>query len=95
MVLQKNRSLFTAFWIWQGGELLYHVAIWQHLASYSGAKFGLSDGGYAMATLLRIATTAIFIAQIVRFQLRAGAKHAGKPQSRLLDFLFDAGKSYP
>ena len=95
MVLQKNRSLFTAFWIWQGGELLYHVAIWQHLASYSGAKFGLSDGGYAMATLLRIATTAFFIAQIVRFQLRAGAKHAGKPQSRLLDFLFDAGKSYP
>jgi uncharacterized membrane protein len=95
MVLQKNRSLFTAFWIWQGGEILYHVAIWQHLASYSGAKFGLSDGGYAVATLLRIATTAFFIAQIVRFQLRAGAKHAGKPQSRLLDFLFDAGKSYP
>ena len=95
MALRKNRSLFTAFWIWQGGELLYHLAIWQHLASYSGAKFGLSDGGYAVATLLRIATTALFIAQIVRFQLREGGKHAGKRQGHLLDFLFDAGKSYP
>jgi uncharacterized membrane protein len=95
MVVQKNRSLFTAFWIWQGSELLYHLAIWQHLATYSGAHFGLSDGGYAMATLLRIAATALFIAQIVRFQLRQGGKHAGKAQGRLLDFLFDAGKSYP
>jgi hypothetical protein len=96
MVLRKNdRSLMSAFWIWQGGELLYHLAIWQHLASYSGARFGLPDGGYAVATLIRIATVLLFTLQIVRSQLRTGGNHAGRPQRHRLDFLFSTGKSYP
>ncbi len=53
----KDRA---AFWFWQGSEAIYHLAIWQYLASYSGAHFGLPAKAYAAATLLRIAATIYF-----------------------------------
>jgi len=53
-----------AFWIWQGAEMTYHVAIWEYLASYSGSHFGLPARAYAAATLIRIVATIYFLLHI-------------------------------
>ncbi len=53
-----------AFWIWQGAELIYHLAIWEYLASYSGSHFGLPARAYAVAILVRIAATIYFLCHI-------------------------------
>jgi len=79
-----------AFWIWQGGEVIYHIAIWQHLATVTGATFGLPAAGYAGLTLLRIATTLYLI-----WILAKRALQARNPQSSLFDLLFETSKAYP
>ena len=79
-----------AFWIWQGGEVIYHIAIWQHLASVTGANFGLPAVGYAGLTLLRIAATLYLI-----WILGKRALQARNPQGSLFDLLFEASKPYP
>jgi uncharacterized membrane protein len=83
-----------AFWIWQGAELIYHIAIWQHLASVTGAKFGLPLYGYALITLLRIAATIYLIAIFVRRGLAGGTQGPAAHRS-LREFLFDSGNAYP
>ena len=62
MTSKKDRS---AFWIWQGGEAIYHLAIWQYLATYTGAKFGLPEGLYALSIFIRIATLAWFARALI------------------------------
>ena len=89
IALTSSQDL-PAFWIWQGGEVIYHVAIWQHLASVTGATFGLPAGGYAALTLLRIATTLYLI-----WILGKRALQARNPQGSLFDLLFNASKPYP
>ena len=79
-----------AFWIWQGGEIIYHVAIWQHLALFTGAHFGLSAGGYAGFTILRIAACLFLI-----WSLGKRALQARNPQGSAFDLLFEASKAYP
>jgi len=49
-----DRRELTVFWFWQGAEVIYHVAIWQHLAQVTGATFGLPVVAYAVITLVRI-----------------------------------------
>ena len=75
------------FWFWQGAEFLYHVAIWQHLATVTGAKFGLPVFAYSVITLVRIAAS---IALVVRL----AARHRS---SRVFprEFLLSTGESYP
>jgi hypothetical protein len=58
---QKDRA---AFWIWQGSELLYHIAVWEYLATVSGTKFGLPDSWYAVAGLIRVAASCYFAVRI-------------------------------
>ena len=65
IALQNSRQLIT-FWFWQTTEIIYHLAIWQYLALYAGAEFGLPAGGYALATLLRVAGVGIFTYQLLR-----------------------------
>ena len=79
-----------AFWIWQIAETMYHVAIWQHLALFTGAAFGLQEGGYATITLIRIAAT-IYLA----WTLIKRALAARNTQGSLFDLLFEASKPYP
>jgi uncharacterized membrane protein len=79
-----------AFWIWQGGEVIYHIAIWQHIALVTGADFGLPQGGYAGLTLLRIATSLYLIWTLIKRALEAR-----NPQGSAFDFLFEASKAYP
>jgi uncharacterized membrane protein len=89
IALTRKKDLH-AFWIWQAGETLYHVAIWQHLALFTGAKFGLQQGGYATITLIRIATTAYLAFVLIRRALQAR-----NTQGSLFDLLFEASKPYP
>jgi len=55
---KKDRS---AFWIWQGAEIVYHLAVWEYLATYSGSRFGLPAGGYAVISVIRIAALIFFV----------------------------------
>lgn len=83
-----------AFWIWQGGEAIYHIAIWQYLASYSGAKFGLPENFYALSIFLRVATLAWFVLVLMRSALAARSQAPRDSQGRLLGFLADSTGGY-
>jgi len=85
-----NKKDLHAFWLWQATELIYHVAIWQHIASVTGAKLGLAATPYAVLTLVRIGGTIYLMVVLARRALQARNTH-----SRLLDLLFEAGKPYP
>ncbi|CAB5048856.1 unannotated protein [freshwater metagenome] len=90
VIALTNKKDLHAFWIWQIAETLYHVAIWQYLALFTGAHFGLQQGAYASITLLRVAATAYLAAILVKRALRAR-----NTQGSLLDLLFEAPKPYP
>ena len=94
-ILGLNKKSVHAFWIWQGGEVIYHIAIWQHLATVTGAPFGLPAKGYALLTLLRIATTIYLVAVMARRAIENSRTDEGRPHTRLFDFLFEASSSYP
>jgi uncharacterized membrane protein len=85
-----NKKDLHAFWLWQATELIYHIAIWQHIASVTGAKLGLAATPYAVLTLVRIGGTIYLMVVLARRALQARNTH-----SRLLDLLFEAGKPYP
>ena len=84
MVDKKDRF---DFWIWQFAELIYHFAIWQYLASISGAKFAIPAGAYAFAILLRIAA-------LIWFSLRLMRKSTPKFGPQNLEFLSGVGQGY-
>lgn len=84
MIDKKDR---IDFWIWQSTELIYHFAIWQYLASLSGAKFAIPAGAYAFAALLRITALAWFALRLMR---RSTPKFG--PQN--LEFLSNVGQGY-
>ena len=56
------------FWIWQIGEAIYHLAIWQYLVEYSGGS-GLSATLYALTILIRIASLWVFANRLYRARL--------------------------
>ena len=90
VIALTNKKDLYAFWLWQATEVIYHVAIWQHIATIEHAKFGLGRTPYAILTLVRIAGTIYLMAVLARRALQARNGH-----SRLLDLLFEAGKPYP
>jgi uncharacterized membrane protein len=90
VIALTNKKDLHAFWLWQATEVIYHVAIWQHIATIEHAKFGLGPTPYAILTLVRIAGTIYLMAVLARRALQARNGH-----SRLLDLLFEAGKPYP
>ena len=90
VIALTNKKDLHAFWLWQAVEVIYHVAIWQHIASITGAQFGLGPTPYAIVTLVRIAGTIYLMAVLARRALQARNTH-----SRLLDLLFEGGKPYP
>jgi uncharacterized membrane protein len=93
IALIDKRDLHV-FWIWQGAELIYHIAIWQHLASVTGATFGLPLFGYAIITVARIAATIYLIAALVRRGL-AGGSQSPLSHKSLREFLFESSNAYP
>ena len=90
IIALTNKKDLAAFWMWQAGETIYHIAIWQHIASVTGAHFGLPAPGYAGLTILRIATTLYLIWILGKRRLQAG-----NPQAAPFDFLFQTTKPYP
>jgi uncharacterized membrane protein len=90
VIALTNKKDLHAFWIWQSAETLYHLAIWQHLALFTGAKFGLQQGGYATITLIRISAT-IYLAWV----LIKRALETRNTQGSLFDLLFEGSKPYP
>jgi hypothetical protein len=53
------------FWLWQGGEIIYHLAIWQYLALFTGPGQGLPAGGHAICCLLGVALLLVFVRQLM------------------------------
>ncbi len=90
VIALTNKKDLHAFWVWQATEVMYHVAIWQHLASVTGAKFGLSATAFAILTLVRIGGTIYLMAVLARRALQARNTH-----SQLMDLLFEGSKAYP
>ena len=82
-----DRRDLTIFWFWQGAEVIYHLAIWQHLAQVTGAQFGLPVVAYSVITLVRIGASLILL-------VRLAARHQS---SRVFpsQFLLSTGESYP
>ena len=56
------------FWIWQAGEAIYHLGIWQYLAEYSGGQ-GLSEELYALTIVIRIISLGGFAVTVARARL--------------------------
>ena len=86
IALIDKREL-TIFWFWQGAEILYHLAIWQHLATVTGAKFGLSVTIYSVISVVRIAISIALLA-------RLAARHQNS-RSFPSEFLLSTAESYP
>lgn len=87
VIAMSTRKDLHAFWIWQIAEVIYHIAIWQHLATVTGAKFGLPLGGYALITLMRILACLYFVGVLVKKRAKGGQfPH---------EFLFKSADSYP
>ena len=89
LALHDKKDRF-AFWIWQGAEMIYHLAIWQYLASYSGAHFGIGQRAYALAIFIRIAALGWFIARLTLGSRKSTQQIA--PQNS--EFLLSAGDGY-
>jgi uncharacterized membrane protein len=90
VIALTNKKDLHAFWLWQATELIYHIAIWQHLAQVTDAKFGLGPTPFAILTLVRIGGTIYLLAVLARRALQARNTH-----SKLLDLLFEGSKAYP
>ena len=90
VIALTNKKDLHAFWLWQATELIYHIAIWQHLAQFTDARFGLGPTPFAILTLLRIGGTIYLMAVLARRALQARNTH-----SKLLDLLFEGSKAYP
>jgi uncharacterized membrane protein len=90
----KNKKDVYAFWIWQGAEMVYHLAIWQHLALVTNAKFGLPADFYAVISLLRVSALAFFIFVLVRRSL-ATSRRTPNSHKTLREFLFESTDKYP
>jgi len=65
IALTNSRQQIT-FWIWQASEIIYHLAIWQYLALFTGAQFGLPAGGYVIAIALRVVGASCFTYVLMR-----------------------------
>jgi len=87
IIAMIDKGELTVFWFWQGAEVMYHLAIWQHLALVTGAKFGLPVAAYSAFALFRIGASILLL-------VRLAARHQS---SRVFpsEFLISTGESYP
>ncbi len=93
IALVDKRDL-RAFWVWQGAELVYHVAIWQHLALVTDAKFGLPAMGYALISLVRIFATLYLVAALAARAQRS-SQRGSQTYNPVREFLFESADKYP
>lgn len=86
LALRDKRDL-SWFWFWQIAEVIYHLAIWQHLALLTGAHFGLPVKAYAAIALFRISAAIALAVALARRHRSSG--------SLPREFLLSSGESYP
>lgn len=86
LALRDKRDL-SWFWFWQIAEVIYHLAIWQHLALLTGAHFGLPVKAYAAIALFRISAAIALAVALARRHRSSG--------SFPREFLLSSGESYP
>jgi hypothetical protein len=86
LALRDNRD-HTWFWFWQSAEIIYHLAIWQHLATLTGAAHGLPVKAYAAATIFRAGAAVAMAIALAR-------RHRSS-RSFPSEFLLSTGESYP
>ena len=91
MTSKKERS---AFWVWQGAELIYHFAIWQYFAGFLGTKFGLPENWYALTIFIRIAALLYFCLTLARTALAARSTTQRLSRASILEFLSKATDGY-
>lgn len=84
----KDRRDLPWFWGWQIAELGYHFAIWQHLATLTGATYGLPVTAYATFTLIRISAS-------IALALALARRHKRNESFPASEFLISSGASYP
>lgn len=77
LAIRDKRDL-KWFWFWQCAEVIYHFAIWQHLALLTGAHFGLPVKAYAALTLLRIAAALALAIALARRHRSGGLLSADR-----------------
>ena len=87
VIAMIDKRELTVFWFWQGAELAYHLAIWQHLAQITGAKFGLPVVAYSAIALIRIGASLVLLFRLA----------ARQQSSRVFpsEFLLSTSESYP
>ena len=90
VIALTNKKDLHAFWLWQTTEMIYHIAIWQHLAQVTDATFGLGPTPFAILTLLRIGGTIYLMAVLARRALQGR-----NTRSKMLDLLFESSTVYP
>ena len=74
----KDRRDLGWFWFWQSAEIIYHFAIWQHLALLTGAHFGLPVKAYAAITFFRIAAMLALAIALARRHRSGGILELGR-----------------
>ena len=77
LLAMKDLRDLPWFWFWQIAEIGYHLAIWQHLAKITDAKFGLGVEGYGAFALIRIAAS---IALAIALARRHRSNGSFKPE---------------
>jgi uncharacterized membrane protein len=65
IALTKSNQQIS-FWFWQATEITYHLGVWQYLAGYTGASFGLPSSAYAIASILRVVGLVTFTYFLLR-----------------------------
>lgn len=84
----KDKRDLPWFWGWQIAEIGYHLAIWQHLATLTGATYGLPVTAYATFTLIRILASIALAVALAR-------RHKRNESFPASEFLISSGASYP
>lgn len=87
VVAMVEKKTITYFWIWQGVEIIYHLAIWLHLAGLSGDKTLIPQSFYTTSIYLRITGLALLL-------LALASQHRKSTQFPR-EFLFETGAIYP
>lgn len=77
LLAMRDKRDLGWFWLWQVAEVLYHFAIWQHLALLTGATFGLPVKAYAIATVIRIVAALALAIALARRHRSGGLLKAG------------------
>jgi uncharacterized membrane protein len=77
LAIRDKRDL-SWFWMWQSAEVVYHLAIWQHLALLTGAEFGLPVKAYAAITIFRIGAAIALAIALARRHRSGGLLDVGR-----------------